>query len=469
MFFSEGRKTITIVLVAVDAIAIVISYLFAFVLRFIFVSQKSLDNLFLGKYYFLPLIFLPIWLLMISMEGAYEKRYLFVGSEEYRRLFHGGSLAALGTSFLVFLAKVDLSRGWMIASWVFGVLFLLIGRYAYRRHLYRVNKRLLNKGTILIVGANKEAADITKAVNAATHLGNRVVGVLRGPDAPASGVEVIDSISGLVKQVNMIKPKAVIVIPSALGSHASSVLRDLKGLNCNVYITPSLSNVVSSRISVQPVGGIPLIRVEEVRIDGFKGFVKRTFDFLAAVTLSAVLWPMFLTIAAAIKFDSKGPVFFKQKRVGREGALFNCYKFRSMVADAEVNIAAVRKLNEAKGHVFKIKNDPRITGVGRFIRRYSLDELPQLLNVIKGDMSLVGPRPPLPEEVAKYNLWEKQRLGAKPGMTGYWQINGRANDIFDFEEIVKMDLFYIENWSIALDLYILRQTLGVVLSAKGAY
>lgn len=412
--------------------------------------------------------FVPVWLLAIAAEGGYDKRYLFIGSEEYRRLFHASAFAALGTALFTFLIKGDLSRSWMISTWIFGVLFLQIGRYAYRHRLHSIGRHM-PPNKILIVGANKEAAELASVVNNATYLGGSVIGALDGSEKSDAGIKVIDRIQNLKKQISAIKPEAVIVVPSALGQSAPSVYEELKDLDCTVYFTPSLKDIVTSRVTIQPIGEIPLIRIEKVTIGGLPGFTKRAFDLLVAALLTILLLPVFLVIAIAIKLDSRGSIFFKQQRIGHRGHEFKLYKFRSMVEEAEFMIEDLKEANEASGHIFKLKNDPRVTKVGRILRRYSLDELPQLINVIQGKMSLVGPRPPLPMEVANYNAWENQRLGARPGMTGYWQIKGRAKDLFDFSDVVKMDLFYIENWSITLDLYILWKTLKVVVLAKGAY
>lgn len=470
VFTSRQRLAALLILILLDSLTVGLAFSTAYLARFIFDlpllkevgSQPQL-------YFQLSLLFLPVWLLAIAAEGGYNRRYLFIGSEEYRRLFHATAFAALGSTLITFLLKIDLSRGWMGLSWLFALIFLLLERYLYRRWRHFQNQRHPPRHKILIVGSNKEAAEVSKIINQASYLGSEVVGALNGIGRSAKDLEVIGHVRDLKAKVAQVNPEAVVVIPSALGSKAFSVYSQLKDLNCSVYITPSLKDVVSSRVSIQPIGELPLIKVEKVTIDGLKGFLKRLFDLTVASVLTLLLLPFFLVIAVAIKLNSPGPVFFKQTRVGKNGRHFTCLKFRSMVVNAEAKLKELKKLNEAKGHIFKIKNDPRITKVGRWLRRYSLDELPQLFNVIKGEMSLVGPRPPLPSEVANYNEWEQQRLAVKPGMTGYWQIYGRAKDIFDFEEVVKMDLFYIENWSLTLDLYILWRTLWVVLAKQGSY
>jgi len=471
MVFASRRRTAVLpILILLDSFTVGLAFSTAYLARFIFDLPLLREVGGQPQLYFkLSLLFLPIWLLSLAAEGVYNQRYLFIGSEEYRRLFHAAAFAALGSTLLTFLLKIDLSRGWTMLSWLFGLLFLLVERYLYRRWRQYQNRRRPPQHKVLIIGSNKEAAEVARLINNASYLGSHVIGALNGIGRSVKELNVIGHISSLKAKVNEVKPEAVVVIPSALGSKAFSVYSQLKDLNCNVYITPSLKDVVSSRVSIQPVGELPLIRVEKVTIDGFKGFLKRLFDLTLALLLTLILAPVMLSIALAIKLDSSGPALFCQTRVGKNGRNFTCYKFRSMFANAEAKLKELKKLNEAKGHIFKVKNDPRITKVGRWLRRYSLDELPQLFNVLKGEMSLVGPRPPLPSEVANYNDWEKQRLGAKPGLTGYWQIYGRAKDIFDFEEIVKMDLFYIENWSLSLDLYILWRTLWVVLAAKGGY
>ena len=230
---------------------------------------------------------------------------------------------------------------------------------------------------------------------------------------------------------------------------------------------PRMLDIIESRISSDEIVGVPLITVKEIKLYGLNAFLKRSFDLISSSLLIVLLSPLFLVIAVLIKLDSKGGVFFRQKRIGQGGKEFFLYKFRSMIDGAEGLINKIADKNEADGPIFKIKEDPRITGAGKFLRRFSLDELPQIFNVFTGRMSMVGPRPPLPTEVKKYNEWHWKRLRVSVGITGLWQVSGRSQ--LPFDEMIKLDIFYIENWSLWLDIKILLKTIPVVISSKGAY
>lgn len=234
-----------------------------------------------------------------------------------------------------------------------------------------------------------------------------------------------------------------------------------------IILVSSLTNVAGPRIRMRPVEGLPLMHVDLPNFDGGHHVVKRMMDILLSAVALLVLLPVFAVLALIVKRDSTGPAFFAQQRVGRSGEPFKMYKFRSMVVDAEARLEALRDQNEGNGHLFKLKNDPRVTNVGRWMRKYSLDELPQLLNVLKGDMSLVGPRPPLASEVAQYERETERRLYIKPGVTGLWQTRGR-NDL-PMDESIRLDLYYVENWSVTGDIMIMWRTVKVMIKPEGAY
>jgi exopolysaccharide biosynthesis polyprenyl glycosylphosphotransferase len=237
--------------------------------------------------------------------------------------------------------------------------------------------------------------------------------------------------------------------------------------NIRTRIVPDLFQITLNRMHIEEIAGVPMIGIKETGISGLNQFIKRTIDMsFAAITLLLAI-PLLAFIALVIKLDSPGPVLFPQERVGKNGRRFTIYKFRSMVEGAEGQKAALEVLNEADGPLFKIKDDPRRTRLGKWLRKWSLDELPQLYNILRGDMSLVGPRPPIPTEVAQYKEWHKRRLEVSPGLTGLWQVSGRSGLTFD--EMALLDIYYIENWSLGLDAKILIQTVPKVLFGQGAY
>jgi exopolysaccharide biosynthesis polyprenyl glycosylphosphotransferase len=233
------------------------------------------------------------------------------------------------------------------------------------------------------------------------------------------------------------------------------------------YVVPDLFLLTKNQMKVQVLNGIPLMSTREISIQGWNLLFKRAFDLVVGAAMGVAVSPLLLLIALAIRFETPGPILFRQTRVGKNGQHFICYKFRSMVANADQLRSQIASLNESSGPLFKIRKDPRLTRVGRWIRRYSLDELPQLLNVLRGEMSLIGPRPNLPAEVAQYQEWMKKRLLVSPGLTGLWQVSGRSDLMFD--EMVLLDLYYVENWSVGLDASILLRSVPAVLRATGAY
>jgi exopolysaccharide biosynthesis polyprenyl glycosylphosphotransferase len=261
------------------------------------------------------------------------------------------------------------------------------------------------------------------------------------------------------------------VAVAASGELTASRLRrlgwQLEGTEIDLVVTPALADVAGPRIHTQPVAGLPMIHVEAPEFRGGRKVVKALFDRALALTALLLVSPLCLVVALAIKLTSRGPVLFRQARVGRGGREFHVFKFRTMVAGAHAMRDLLADRNENDGLLFKIRNDPRVTRVGRWLRKWSLDELPQLLNVLFGQMSLVGPRPPLPEEVARYDGDVARRLLVKPGITGLWQVSGRSD--LSWEDGVRLDLYYVENWSLAADLVILCKTVGAVLGQRGAY
>jgi exopolysaccharide biosynthesis polyprenyl glycosylphosphotransferase len=246
-----------------------------------------------------------------------------------------------------------------------------------------------------------------------------------------------------------------------------SIARTVRLADVEVRITATLPDVLASRLTVQPLGGLTALSLQPVRLSGGQVVAKFTFDIVLSALLLVVLSPALAAIAVAVKVSSPGPVLYRQVRIGLRGRPFTMLKFRTMRSGADRDVEALRAEHRVHDVMFKIKDDPRVTKVGRFLRRFSIDELPQLLNVVRGDMSLVGPRPALPEEVAKYEEWHMDRLEVPPGITGLWQISGRAD--LSFDECVQLDLFYIENWSLSYELFILGKTIPVMMSRRGAY
>jgi exopolysaccharide biosynthesis polyprenyl glycosylphosphotransferase len=319
------------------------------------------------------------------------------------------------------------------------------------------------------VGGNEEAGKIAEVLERPSS-GFVPIGLVRSEfgEAAGNGVPVLGGLDELSRLIEENDIECVFVASSAVHpEQMKTITKYVRRRGVEVRISANLTDILASRLTLQPVGNLLALCLRPVRLTGTQAALKRAFDIVlggAAVILSL---PISVTVAIVIKATSRGPVLYCKERVGRNGRTFTMYKFRTMVHGADLMRQNLVTRNEASGPLFKIRNDPRITRVGRFLRKWSLDELPQFLNVLKGDMSLVGPRPPLPAEVANYEDWHRGRLEVRPGITGLWQVRGRSE--LGFDDYVRMDLFYIENWSITYDLFIIAKTIPAVLSHRGAY
>jgi exopolysaccharide biosynthesis polyprenyl glycosylphosphotransferase len=338
--------------------------------------------------------------------------------------------------------------------------------------LLRMRARGIGVDRVLIVGAGEMGRTVMRTIVARPELGYRIVGFLDdNPERGETNIGPFKALGGLDNLPAVLSAEhiaeVIIALPWTHHRKILSLITQCERPGVRARLVPDIFQLTLSRVDVDDLGGIPLLGVKPVTIRGSSLAIKRAMDLILGGVGSLLMLPLMSVIALAIRIDSPGPSVFKQVRVGKGGHEFLCYKFRSMCRGAEAEQERLVELNEASGPLFKIKRDPRVTRMGRFLRRLSLDELPQIYNVLRGEMSLVGPRPPLPSEVAQYQEWHKQRLEAPPGMTGLWQVSGRSELTFD--EQCLLDIFYIENYSPALDIRILLRTVPAVLSRKGAY
>jgi len=390
-------------------------------------------------------------------------------AEEFRRLLGAVSVTIGTVVILGFWFGAQYSRWWIAMAWAFAVVFLLVERRLW--HVWMIRARAhgtLNFRT-LIVGTNEEAEQLTYALKAPFH-GYHVVGHIPAGEDPGriptvsrfAGLEYLEDV------IDAVGADCLFVASTALRpDEMGRVMRAARVKKVEVRISANISNITSTRLAVQPIGSMMALTLRPVRLTGVQAAAKRALD----VTLSSVVLligsPVLIVLGLAVKLTSKGPVFYRQDRIGLHGKAFKMIKFRTMVVNAERMAEQLKHLNVAQGALIQLKDDPRVTRAGRFLRRWSLDELPQILNVLKGEMSLVGPRPPLPVEVAQYEDWHYERLEAMPGITGLWQVLRHGK--MDFDEYVRLDLFYIENWSITLDLFILLKTVPHLLFRSGEF
>lgn len=415
-----------------------------------------------------------ILLCTLWLEGAYRiERGRGLLNDLYI-VFRSALISIATMIFIIFLATPSYySR--LIFGYTGVLLLLFLGtsravEYGLRLRRYRRGEGLHH---VLIVGAGEMGRSVMRTIVARPNLGYRIVGFL--DDDPALAQKEIGKFPGLGTTEDLATilaekwwiDEVIIALPWTAYRKILRLMEIAQKAHRSVRIVPDLFQITLDRVVVEHLDGVPLISVGELALRDWQRALKRFVDILGAVIGLVVLSPLFLALAIAIKLDSPGPVIFKQTRVGRNRKEFTCYKFRSMYVDAEARLEALRERNEASGPLFKIKDDPRRTRVGQFLRRTSLDELPQLWNVLRGEMSLIGPRPAIPSEVEAYEPWHLRRLEVAPGITGLWQVSGRSDLTFD--EMVLLDVYYIENWSPLLDLTILLRTIPTVLSGKGAY
>jgi len=411
------------------------------------------------------------WLALGATLGLYDSRRLLNAFDEFKLVLQAAAAGTVAATFTAFLLKVPTQRSWVLAVWGTCTLTTLGARALHRWLLRGLRAAGVLGNRMLIVGAGREGRELYDSVTKASRwLGYCVVGFLdddrvSGP-LTAGYPPVVGSIRDVREVVEDLEVDDVLVAHGSVSeATAERVYRDLQGLPVELHVSTGLLGVATNRVAVQRFGDIPVMGLRRVDLSGFQQTIKRGFDLVVAGLAVVLLAPVLAACALAVKLSGPGPVLFSQRRVGRDGREFTIHKFRSMVADAEARLEELRSRNEADGLLFKLHADPRVTRVGRVLRAWSLDELPQLLDVLRGDMSLVGPRPPLPSEVAAYDPWLHNRLRVKPGLTGLWQVSGRHEATF--ADYIRHDLFYVENWSLVMDLFIVLRTIPAVFARSG--
>src|SRR3954452_13100129 len=439
--------------------------------------QKVVDDLWAEApypYHYLPFLgpgMILLWLLMLVVFGAYRVRNYGAGFEEFRAIAVA-SLVTFGVAVAFgFLAVHHPTRGYPILFFLAGTPLLLLARYIDRRTLHVARQQGRLSIRMIAMGSPQAVRELLDVLRRAPGMGYKVVGMClpRGQQPEEVGVPVLGDIDDVRRLAVDLGVDGVIV---AGGSYSSAAdLRRLgwalQGLEIDMLVVPSLTDIAGPRVHMRHVAGLPFVQVEEPQSDRAGGWAKRSFDVLVAGVLVALLSPLLLLVAALVRLQDGGPALYRQRRVGANGTQFDMIKFLSMVVDAETRLSEIQDENEHDGVLFKIRADPRVTRVRRFIRKYSIDELPQLFNVLGGEMSLVGPRPPLVNEYEKYEQDTHRRLLVRPGMTGLWQVSGRAD--LPWSEAVRLDLYYVDNWSMVIDLVIMVKTVKAVLASRGAY
>jgi exopolysaccharide biosynthesis polyprenyl glycosylphosphotransferase len=427
-----------------------------------------------GLFNLVAYLFLPLgWLITLWGNGAYDRRYLGLGTEEFKRVVRAGVIVAASVSFLAFATVTKLSRMTVGSVLLGALLLILLMRYLARQVLHAVRKNAGQAGhRMVLVGTLPEALEVYTAVTRNPAAGLMPVAIhITDGYAAARGIETPVPVHAgrdvlvLVREVGA-DTIAVCGSASAEPGELRRLAWQLEGTGIDLIVAPQLTDIAGPRVHIRPIEGLPLLHVEEPTLSGPALLAKNLLDRVAAGLGLIALLPLFATVAIAIKLSDRGPVFFRQPRVGHEGRTFRVWKFRTMYVDAETRLASLVDQNETDGMLFKIRQDPRVFPIGRLLRASSIDELPQLINVLRGEMSLVGPRP-LPADDGDFLGDVRRRLLVRPGITGLWQVSGRSD--LSWDESVRLDLYYVDNWSLAYDLSILWRTIGVVLARKGAY
>ncbi|TQJ38081.1 exopolysaccharide biosynthesis polyprenyl glycosylphosphotransferase [Arthrobacter sp. SLBN-112] len=417
------------------------------------------------------------WWVMLGAWNSRQSRVLGAGPDEYKRVI-AASLWLFGLlAIFSYALRIDTARGYVGIALPVGLCGLLLGRWLLRQHLNVHREGGSSMSRLMLLGGPSAVTHLAESLRGAKFSGYLPVAAYV-PSATDDAAEIISdlpvlgrkpSADDILRAISLCQADAV-AISAGVQLHPQTLRHlgwELASRNVGLIMAPALTDIAGPRIHTQQVAGLPLIHVTTPTLEGGQRVAKRLFDLLASSLLVIAAAPLMIIVAVLIKLGSRGPILFKQERVGINGQSFKMLKFRSMVVDAERQLEKLKGHDEGNGVLFKMKNDPRVTRVGRSIRKYSLDELPQLFNVFHGSMSLVGPRPPLPHEVAAYERDVRRRLLVKPGLTGLWQVSGRSN--LSWQDSVRLDLYYVENWSLAGDLMIILRTAQAVFRSTGAY
>lgn len=461
-----------------DAAAVLWAMSGALVFRFGDSTGKELVRTGGEPYIAATVVLASLWWLMLGLWGSRDTTILGYGTDEYKRLLSASFWLFGLVATVSYVFQLDTARGYVALALPAGVVSLVVARMLVRSYLRNGRRAGKNSSTVLLIGGVYGVEHLARALSSQPMAGYRPIATYL-PGTPEG--TIVDAqlalpnlghephAAHILDAIERVGPDAV-----ALSSGVPlqpQVIRELgwalADRHIRLIMAPALTDIAGPRIHTQPVAGLPLIHVSTPNLGSGQRLLKRSFDMIGSALLIIALSPLLVAVAMVVRLDSPGPILFLQERVGARGRPFKMYKFRSMVVDAEERLADLQVQSQGNGVMFKLKADPRITRAGRALRRYSLDELPQLFNVLNGTMSLVGPRPPLPSEVELYQSHVHRRLMVRPGLTGLWQVSGRS--LLSWDDTVRLDLYYVENWSIAGDIAILMKTFRAVVTRDGAF
>ncbi len=417
--------------------------------------------------YAMPPVITLLWLGTLVIRGAYDQRIIGLGTEEFKRVLSATVVTFSVVAGVSYLFRADISRAYAFVSLPLGLVLIVIGRMSWRGWLYRRRAVGVYMHRTVLVGSGPAADELDARLTRDYFAGYLVVDRVAATNEPGGGTPSwLDQLDAIIAAKGV---EAVAVTPS--DSLSADAIRQLawrlEGRSIDLLIAPGLMDVAGPRLSVRPAAGVPLLQLDEASLSRPQAFAKRALDLVGGLAFILILWPVMLGCAVAVKATSKGPALFRQPRIGRAGRAFTMLKIRTMVDHADEQVRDLRASNGQDQPMFKVEGDPRVTRVGRFLRRWSLDELPQLFNVVGGSMSLVGPRPHPVDDVDRYEIEAYHRLALKPGLTGLWQVQGRST--LTWSEALQLDLYYVETWSLAGDLVLLARTVRAVIQGRGAF
>lgn len=469
------HRLFMITLVMGDTIALAIAFVAAYIVRFYF-DLPIFDDTAMNPVETLEgtLLLIPVCLIIFALFQLYDWQYLLGGANEYARVFNATTVIVTLVIVASFVFPVvRISRGLVALCWLFGISAVLLERLFLRRIVYRLRQHGVLTRRTLIVGADAEAVAIAEQLRATPTCGAEILGFVADQQLPGTlltgNIPVLGPLDHLQALVAQWNAEDVIVSTTAL--HRQEIIRIFQEYafadNVDVRLSSGLFEIFTTGVHIREIGSVPLVSMNKARLAPWEAIVKTTVDYAVALTLLVLLAPFLLTLAILVKWDSPGPVFHRRRVVGRGGHDFDAFKFRTMHVNGDEILKEHPELQAELQSKHKLKSDPRITRLGQTLRRTSLDELPQLFNILLGQMSLVGPRMITAEETEKYGKWRLNLLTVKPGITGLWQISGRSD--ISYEQRVRLDMYYIRNYSIWLDLFILWRTIPAVLRGHGAY
>jgi exopolysaccharide biosynthesis polyprenyl glycosylphosphotransferase len=416
---------------------------------------------------------LPVfWLGALWLSGGYDVRFVGTGSDEFRKVLNAGIGLTAAIALFSYAINLELSRGYVVIALPTVTLFDLIARLVLRKRLHKRRANGQCMMNVVAVGHELAVVNLVSELRREQYHGLKVVAACVARPSECSevaGVPVyggLDDISAAVRALDA-DTVAVLACPEMDGLRLRGLAWELEKTGTDLCVSPALLDVAGPRTTIRPTAGLTLLHVDHPQLSGLRLVAKGLFDRCVAAAALVLLFPAMLFLGVMVWLHDRGPALFTQVRVGKDGRVFRIFKFRTMVVDAERRKTQLMATNDLDGVTFKLRRDPRVTAVGSYLRRWSIDELPQLINILLGHMSLVGPRPALPDEAAMYADHVRRRLVVKPGLTGLWQVNGRSD--LSWDESVRLDLRYVENWSFALDLQILWKTISALIHGSGAY